>query len=128
MKRKKERVRLGFFDRWMDFALQQDTKPKAAYAVDLPESDEVCRYRMVFTGQVQGVGFRYTMRLEANALGITGWVHNHYNGSVVAEVQGKNPAIRMLVYRIQESRFIRIDNIEVDKLPVDVRESNFSVK
>ncbi|MBR1629124.1 MAG: acylphosphatase [Lachnospiraceae bacterium] len=96
--------------------------------VDLPEAEGIVRYRLVFRGQVQGVGFRYTMRLEAQALSITGWVHNHYDGSVVAEVQGENAAIRMLVYRVQESRFIRIDDIEVEPIAPDKRESTFSVK
>ncbi len=119
---------MGFFDKWMDFAAGGTGERHAAVTVDLPESDEVCRYQMVFYGQVQGVGFRYTMRLEAQALGITGWVHNNYDGSVLAEVQGKNPAIHMLIYRIQEGRFIRIDSIDVKAIKTDVRETAFSVK
>ena len=55
-------------------------------------------------------------------------MHNHYDGSVVAEVQAENRAIRMLVYRMQEGRFIRISSIDVEQIPVDVRETTFSVK
>ena len=118
---------MGFFDKWLDMA-QGGEANHGTIGVDLPEVEGRARYRMTFHGQVQGVGFRYTMRLEAQGLGITGWVHNHYDGSVVAEVQAENRAIRMLVYRMQEGRFIRISSIDVEQIPVDVRETTFSVK
>ncbi len=118
---------MGLFDKWLDMATGT-AESRGTIGVDLPEKEGICRYRMVFRGQVQGVGFRYTMRLEAQALDITGWVHNHYDGSVMAELQGPNKAIRLLVYKIQEGRFIRINDISVDPLPVDENEKGFSVK
>ena len=119
---------MGFFDKWLDGMAGAEPSSHPAYGVDLPEAEGIVRYRMVFHGRVQGVGFRYTMRLEAQNLSLTGWVHNHYDGSVIAEIQGENKAIRMLVYRMQESRYIRIDDIEVTPVPADTRESVFSVK
>ena len=121
---------MGFWDRLRDGLAggMDQTGPAASVSVDLPEVDGICRYRMVFFGRVQGVGFRYTMKLEAQALSITGWVHNHYDGSVVAEVQGENKSIRMLIYRMQESRYIRINEIKVDSIPTDKREVGFLVK
>ncbi len=117
---------MGFFDKWLD-GLDGGT-PHAKIGVDLPEKEGIQRYRMTFYGRVQGVGFRYTMKLETQGLSITGWVHNHYDGSVIAEIQGENKSIRMLIYRMQESRYIRIDEIKVESVPVDVRETDFSVK
>ena len=46
------------------------------------------RKRIVFSGWVQGVGFRYRARHAAELLGATGWVRNEYDGSVTMEIQG----------------------------------------
>lgn len=54
------------------------------------------RIHAVFHGEVQGVGFRYTARQAANALGLTGWVRNEYDGSVSAEIQGDRDSIRII--------------------------------
>ncbi len=119
---------MGFFDKWLDDLAGTGGSSRSLYSVDLPEAEGIVRYRMVFRGRVQGVGFRYTMKLEAQNLSLTGWVHNHYDGSVVAEVQGENKHIRMLTYRLQESRYIQIDDIEVTPMKTDTHESVFSVK
>ena len=119
---------MGIFDKWLEGMAGTGGSPRPVYGVDLPEAEGIVRYRMIFRGRVQGVGFRYTMKLEAQNLSLTGWVHNHYDGSVIAEIQGENKAIRMLVYRMQESRYIQIDDIEVTPVPADIRESVFSVK
>lgn len=47
------------------------------------------RYRIVFVGRVQGVGFRFKSKEIARRLGLTGYVFNDYDGTVVMEVQGK---------------------------------------
>lgn len=45
-------------------------------------------YHLLFTGQVQGVGFRWTCLESAEKLGIAGWVKNLRDGSVSMDVQG----------------------------------------
>ncbi|MBB6392866.1 acylphosphatase [Microbacterium thalassium] len=51
------------------------------------------RVRVVVQGMVQGVGYRYTMRLIAREAGVTGWVRNRYDGSVEAEVEGSDAQV-----------------------------------
>lgn len=53
--------------------------------------------RLVITGVVQGVGFRYAMLAQARLLGITGWVRNRRNGSVEAMIAGDAAQIEAML-------------------------------
>ncbi len=44
------------------------------------------------TGRVQGVGFRWYIRAEAERLGLAGWVRNRPNGSVEVAADGPQDA------------------------------------
>jgi len=65
------------------------------------------RKRITFHGRVQGVGFRYTARLAAGSLGLTGWAKNEYDGTVTMEVQGSEGMINKLLVRLNTDHFIR---------------------
>ena len=58
---------------------------------------EIVTVRLAITGRVQGVGFRESMRVVAQALEINGWVRNCEDGSVEAITQGNEFAIEQLV-------------------------------
>jgi acylphosphatase len=49
---------------------------------------EVIRRRLLISGAVQGVGFRYWAVREAAAFKVTGYVRNLYDGSVEAVLEG----------------------------------------
>lgn len=44
-------------------------------------------------GRVQGVGFRWSARAQALALGLVGWVRNEDDGSLTIVVQGEPDAV-----------------------------------
>lgn len=48
-------------------------------------------------GKVQGVYYRAAMSIEAERLGITGWVRNRRDGSVEAMVDGTTEAIEGII-------------------------------
>jgi len=52
-----------------------------------PDSDS-SRTGIVLEGRVQGVGFRWWARREANSLGLRGTVRNRSDGSVEVHVAG----------------------------------------
>jgi acylphosphatase len=45
------------------------------------------------TGKVQGVNYRVTARREARRRGLTGWVRNEPDGSVLIDVEGPSAAV-----------------------------------
>lgn len=59
--------------------------------------DEVKAVDIVITGVVQGVGFRWSALMEAERLGIAGWVSNEYDGSVHAHLEGSDEAVAAMV-------------------------------
>lgn len=43
---------------------------------------------VIVRGMVQGVGYRYTLRMVAERAGVSGWTRNLRDGSVEAEIEG----------------------------------------
>lgn len=74
-----------------------------------------------FSGQVQGVGFRYTTRQLAQQIGLTGWVKNLPDGRVEMMAQGNDNALEDLLTGLQEhfGAGLRDQQVnEVDHAPV----------
>jgi acylphosphatase len=46
------------------------------------------RVHVLVDGEVQGVGYRYTLRMVADDAGVAGWVRNRRDGTVEAELEG----------------------------------------
>jgi acylphosphatase len=55
----------------------------------------ICRHLSI-SGRVQGVGFRWALSAQANALGLAGWVRNRRDGSVEALIGGTPQAVEAL--------------------------------
>ena len=66
------------------------------------------RKHLYFSGQVQGVGFRYRSAWIAQSLGLTGWVSNLWDGRVEMEVQGDAASIGRLLEGLEKNRWIYI--------------------
>jgi len=74
---------------------------------------------------VQGVGFRYRARHAAELYGCTGWVRNEYDGSVTMEIQGTEQQIDQVILAIERGTFIRIENMDSKRVPIDPDERGF---
>ncbi len=55
------------------------------------------RLHALVVGQVQGVGFRYFVKRQADSLALTGWVRNLADGPVEVIAEGAPEAIDKLV-------------------------------
>ena len=54
-------------------------------------------YHLRIAGRVQGVGYRYALRTEALANGVSGWVRNRRDGTVEAVLQGAPAAVDAVI-------------------------------
>ncbi len=87
----------------------------------------ILRKHLIFSGRVQGVGFRYQARHLAQSLSLTGWVKNLWDERVEMEVQGEEAQIYRLIEELSRGRFIYIERVESETIPVDYHESSFRV-
>jgi len=78
----------------------------------------IIRRHYIFTGSVQGVGFRYRATHAASHFGVAGWVRNLYDGSVELEAEGTEEDIDGMLLAIENGTFIQIENMEVKEIPV----------
>jgi len=95
----------------------------------MPEKERIVRRSLHFYGTVQGVGFRYRARAAAEYCGLTGWVENCDDGSVLMEVQGRAASVRALPDMIARgSRWIEITGVETIDLPLVENERGFQTR
>ena len=83
------------------------------------------RKHIVFSGFVQGVGFRWRARQAANLYGCTGWVRNEWDGSVTMEIQGSEKEIDLVLRAINAGRYIEIERMDVQTIEADPEERGF---
>lgn len=86
------------------------------------------RWRVLFSGKVQRVGFRYTACYLARELYLTGWVDNLPDGRVAMEVQGGVSRVRKLLLRLKGEPHIRITDMEIQTLEPKRFERRFEVR
>ena len=87
------------------------------------------QYELNITGRVQGVGYRYFAALKANEMGITGWVKNAVDGSVIVVAQGIEEEIKTYIdYLYIGPTRSRVDQISKVKFNTLSDFNNFSVK
>jgi len=87
--------------------------------------EKLIRRHLIFTGVVQGVGFRWRARQAANAAGCTGWVRNDYVGTVSMELQGSEAQLDRVIETLVRAPWIRIEDINSRLIPVEPDERGF---
>ena len=88
-------------------------------------ADGIIRKRLVFSGVVQGVGFRWRSRRAAEAFGATGWVRNDWSGTVTMELQGTEAQIAAVLAAIERGSYIRVEGLEARTIPAQKNERGF---
>ncbi len=81
-----------------------------------------------FSGRVQGVGFRMTAQAVARDLGLTGWVRNESDGSVLMQIQGPEDAVARCLTLIPQKTFGRVDEAPRSPMPIESGEAGFEIR
>lgn len=91
-------------------------------------ADDVIRKKITFYGWVQGVGFRYRAYHAANVYGVSGWVKNNYDGSVLMEIQGTQKQIDDVILAIERGTYVRIENMDCKTIPIIPDDRGFKIR
>ena len=92
----------------------------------LPEfkQSEIVRYRLLFSGRVQKVGFRLEVCELAKRLNLTGYCMNLENGDVEAELQGEQEKIMYLIAFMHSLKRIKINQYTLSECPLQENETS----
>ena len=83
---------------------------------------------VIFSGRVQGVGFRYTVRELAKGFEVTGFVKNLINGRVELIAEGTPRQLEEFLEEIENSHMsVFIRNKEVNWSDADGEFNTFSI-
>ncbi len=83
--------------------------------------------QIIFTGRVQGVGFRFTVFNVANRCQLTGIVRNIASGDVEMIVQGHPKDIADCIKDIKESYAAQIREIKTEEIAVNSKYQDFKI-
>ncbi len=79
-------------------------------------------------GKVQGVGFRAWTREQAMRLGLSGWVRNEPDGTVLALLVGPAPAVATMLERLWIGpEFGSVSSVESDPAELAERPAGFRI-
>ncbi len=85
--------------------------------------------RVIVSGAVQGVGFRYCAHDAAARLGVAGWVRNRHDGTVEAELHGEEGRVDQMIDWLRKGPpAAHVERVEVSEatptgpLSFDIRE------
>ncbi len=90
--------------------------------------DRICATVRI-RGKVQGVFFRYSAKLEAKRLGLTGWIRNCEDGEVRTTVEGPRERVAEFIAwcRVGPPNAI-VSDVEIDESPATGNFSAFRVE
>ena len=83
---------------------------------------------MIYSGNVHGVGFRFTARRIASRLKITGFVKNLSDGTVEIVCEGEKEALEEFLNAIQENFAGYISGSNVDWKPWSGEFASFEIR
>ena len=88
--------------------------------------DQTAKY-IIFSGQVQGIGFRFTAHRIAGRHQLAGFVRNLPDGNVEMLVQGKPEDINRCIYEIKTSFAGCVRQTQIEDAPPNPKYTDFRI-
>lgn len=89
---------------------------------------ETVGIHVLIEGRVQGVGFRFYTKDQAEKLGLTGWVRNTFDGNVEAYAEGLKEDLEIWLKHLQRGpRSAFVTSIKTEWLTAQGKFRNFQV-
>ena len=87
------------------------------------------RLHAIVSGSVQGVGFRYFVRQQADSLGLAGWVRNLRSGDVELIAEGERKELQSLLTAVRQGpRGSTVINVQTEWSEASGEFNSFAVK
>ena len=87
------------------------------------------KVRIIVSGRVQGVNFRWVTRRRASSLGVNGYVKNLPDGNVEIVAEGEEPNVdRLIAWARSGPPAAQVDDLEIEELPFERDFWNFIIK
>ena len=84
--------------------------------------------RLVISGKVQGVGFRYWLQSAAIEKNIFGWVKNKISGDVEVLIVGNEKEVNDMIKLCEKGpSSSRVDYVKVNEYKKDYLKKNFDI-
>ncbi len=89
---------------------------------------EIVQLHAIVDGRVQGVGFRFFVKNEAEGLNLTGWVRNKYDGRVEVLAEGPRDDLDIFLARLQRGpSSAYVSEVKVDWNPASEIFKRFNI-
>lgn len=80
-------------------------------------------------GNVQGVSYRFFAREEARSIGITGFVRNHPDGTVVGVASGRKELLEQFIQTLQRGPVgAQVERVDIQYQPSEIKLGKFEIR
>lgn len=83
---------------------------------------------ILFSGVVQGVGFRFTARHLADRYRLKGWVCNTSGGQVELAVEGNQQSLDSFIEDLKDKFREKITNTEIEEIDFSSEYKSFQIR
>lgn len=92
-------------------------------------TSEEKRLHIIVTGRVQGVGFRYFAKDNADMYNVTGWVRNCANGSVEIEAQAQEEILQKFCDELRKGPFMgSVSDLQTQEIEPATGDNSFQIR